>query len=634
MEPYRSILSRILAAALLVAAASGPVTAEPGADHAGTTDAANRDCTFDTGRWERPERRWRELTRAAELLTTEAATSRRRPSRPSGSAPATPRVNFVDDEIFGAMEAAGVKPTRLVTDEEYIRRVTLDLTGDIPTAARVKSFLADIRADKREQLVDELLQSEAFVNRWTMWFGDLVQNVVAASNTRLYNPGRNAYYNWIRESIRAGKPYDLMVRELVAGAGDSYVSGPANYAVRQIQRNGPAQDTWDNLAAKSVEKFMATPFECLSCHDGAGHLELVNSHLARKERKDFWGTAAFFARVGIRGVRVTEDPVTFKYEVTDNLTGAYRLNTTTGNKSPRLPDPGESDTVTPTFFLGGAGVGAGESYRAAFARHLTTDRQFSRAAVNYLWKELFHLGIVEPADAFDLDRLDPASVPDGWTLQPTHPALLEKLADSFEDDGYDLRAILRVMVASSAYQLATEYTPGAWNEAWVPYFARHYPQRLMAEALLDSVGTATQILPTFTVEGLGTFTDAMALPDPLTPNQRNPFARFMSSFGRGDRDQNKRTYDGSILQALGMLNDRVVTDRVKAATRGSTVEKTLAANADAGQVADELYLATLSRYPTAEERAEAVATMQGASRTAGAEDLQFVLLNKLEFLFN
>ncbi|MCM2317554.1 MAG: DUF1549 domain-containing protein, partial [Thermoanaerobaculia bacterium] len=292
MEPYRSMLSRILGAALLVATTSVPATAEPGADPAGTTDAANRDCTFDTGRWERPERRWRELTRAAELLTAEAATSRRRPSRPSDSPPAVPRRNFVDDEIFGTMESAGVRPTRLVTDEEYIRRVTLDLTGDIPPAARVKTFLADTRADKREQLVDELLQSEAFVNRWTMWFGDLVQNVVVASNTRLYNPGRNAYYNWIRDSIRAGKPYDVMVRELVAGAGDSYVSGPANYAVRQIQRNGPPQDTYDNLAAKSVEKFMATPFECLSCHSGAGHLELVNSHLARKERKDFWGTAA------------------------------------------------------------------------------------------------------------------------------------------------------------------------------------------------------------------------------------------------------------------------------------------------------------------------------------------------------
>ncbi len=632
MKSHRSILSQVLGIALAGTTAFAPALALEGDGE--PAPAANRDCTFDTGRLERRERQWRELTRAADLLTAEAATSRRRPTRPGEGAPPVPRKNFVDDEIFETMESANVKPTRLVTDEEYIRRVTLDLTGDIPTSARVKSFLADTRADKRELLVDELLQSEGFVNRWTMWLGDLVQNVVAANNTRLYNPGRNAYYNWIRDSIREGKPYDAMVRELLIGSGDSYINGPANYAVRQLQRNGPAQDTYDNLAARSVEKFMAMPFECLSCHNGAGHLELVNSYLAKKQRKDFWETAAFFSRVGIRGVRVTEDPVTLKYEVTDNPNGAYRLNTTTGNKSPRQPEEGESDVVMPAFFLGEGGVNFGESYRMAFARQLTGDRQFSRATVNYLWKELFHLGIVEPVDAFDLDRLDPATVPEGWTVQPTHPVLLERLSEAFEDGGYDLRAILRVLVSSNAYQLATEYTPGEWNEAWTPLFARHYPQRLMAEALLDSIGTSTQIMPVFTVEGLGTFADAMALPDPLTPNQRNPFARFMASFGRGDRDQNKRTYDGSILQALGMMNDRVVTERVKNAARGSTVEKVLASTSDASKVADEIYLATLSRYPTAEERADATAKMQGTNRVPGAEDLQFVLLNKLEFLFN
>jgi hypothetical protein len=190
------------------------------------------------------------------------------------------------------------------------------------------------------------------------------------------------------------------------------------------------------------------------------------------------------------------------------------------------------------------------------------------------------------------------------------------------------------MVTSNAYQLATEYTPGAWNEAWTPWFARHYPRRLMAESLVDSIATATGIAPSFTVDGIGTFSDAMALPDPFTPNQRSAVGRFMSSFGRGDRDQNRRTYEGSILQALGMMNDRFVTDRVKRSTRGSTVEKALAATGDDGAVVDAIYLATLSRRPAAGERAAAVAAMQGASRASATEDLQFVLLNSLEFLFN
>ena len=294
MKSKRSILSFSLGIALAGAASLVPALAATDGGHDEITPATNRDCTFDTQRFVRPERRWRELTHAADLVTAGAATSRRHPTRPGEDAPPIPLRNFVDDEIFGTMAAASVKPTRLATDEEFIRRVTLDLTGDIPTSARVKSFLTDTRADKRDQLVDELLHSEAFVNRWTMWFGDIVQNVVVANNTRLYNTGRNAYYNWIRDAIRSGKPYDQLVRELVSGTGDSYLTGPPNYAVRQIQRNGPIQDTFDNLAAKSVEKFMAIPFECISCHSGPGHLDLVNSYLAAKQRKDFWETAAFF----------------------------------------------------------------------------------------------------------------------------------------------------------------------------------------------------------------------------------------------------------------------------------------------------------------------------------------------------
>lgn len=633
MKLFRRITSRHARIALLVTLALPPNGA-PAATETEGAAVAHVDCTFDLTHSERPEERWRERSREAERVGAESAATRLRPTRPPVIEPPIPLQNVIDDELFGAMAADGIVPTRLTTDEEFIRRVTVDLTGDIPTAARVTAFLADKRADKRDLLVDELLASDGFVDRWTLWFGDLVQNVAAANNTRLFAGGRNAYYLWIRDSIRAGRPYDAMVRELVAGSGDSYLSGPPNYAVRQIQRNGPPQDTYDNLAARSVEKFLAIPFECLSCHNGLGHLELVNSWLAKKQRRDFWETAAFFSRVGIRGVRVSDDPPVLKYLVSDNQFGSYQLDTTDGNKTPRQPAVGESATVTPSFILGDGGVGIGESYRAAVARHLTEDRQFARATVNLLWKELFHLGIVEPVDGFDLGRLDPATLPPGALLQPTNPALLEALAKSFEDGGYDLRAILRLMADSSAYQLATEYTPGAWNEAWTPFFARHYPRRLMAESLVDAIATATGIAPSFTVDGIGTVSDAVALPDPLTPNQRNPTASFMSNFGRGDRDQNKRTYDGSILQALGMMNDRYVTDRVKNARRGSTVQHALATNANDGAAVDAIYLATLSRYPTAAERAAAVAAMKGTNRVAATEDLQFVLLNSLEFLFN
>ena len=136
-----------------------------------------------------------------------------------------------------------------------------------------------------------------------MWFGDLVQNVLRSNNAVLYYQGRNVYYTSLKDSIRNNKPYDQMVRELIAGKGDSWASGPANYIVRQLQPNGPPQDTYDNLAAHSGEKFLGMPLLCLSCHTGVGHLEQVNTYLLLKTRTDFWEMAAFFARTQTRVIR-------------------------------------------------------------------------------------------------------------------------------------------------------------------------------------------------------------------------------------------------------------------------------------------------------------------------------------------
>src|SRR5699024_458117 len=154
------------------------------------------------------------------------------------------------------------------------------------------------------------------------------------------------YYTWTRDSIRSGKPYDQMVREVLAGTGLNFTSGVSNYVVRQIQRNGPIQDTYDNLATHSAEKFLGIPILCVSCHSGQGHLELVNWWLRNKTRTDFWGMAAFFARTSIETSRYT-DPAfpnqqIFQIAVGTNNVGVYRLNTTDGNKSPRQPAAGQA----------------------------------------------------------------------------------------------------------------------------------------------------------------------------------------------------------------------------------------------------------------------------------------------------
>ena len=596
-----------------------------------TATGSRAECSFDPGAFAPPEREWERLSRQAELV----APSARRRAVVQPPATIVPK-NFIDEEIFGKMKADGIRWTGPASDEEFLRRVHLDLTGQIPTAARTKEFLSDTRSDKRDRLVDELMASEEFVDRWAVWFGDLVQNVQISSNINMGALGRNAYYAFIRDSLRTRKPYDQMVRELIAGSGGQNTAGPANYWVRQIQTNGPIHDTWDNLSAHTGEKFLGLPLNCLSCHNGVGHLEQVNTGLVRRTRDDFWKNAAFFAYDFHRAQR---DPATNRVEwfvepiatSTQRVPRGYLLNTTQGNKTPRQPIPGQPNLVEPAFFLSGAVPGAGETRREAFARILTAHPQFARATANYIWKEMFGLGIVEPTDSFDLLRQDPATLAPGATLQPTHPKLITRLAESFSGSGFDLRAFLKTIVVSNAYQLSSIYTPGEWSETWTPYYARHYPRRMLAESVLDSIARATGVaLARMNLQGNLSVQRAMELPDPTEP--RGPVGTMLNSFGRGDRDGTERSREGSIVQALTMLNDAFVTTRVRNGGN-STVQRTLTATRDPGTIADELYIATLSRRPTAEERAAAIAQLSGGDIVRKTEDLQYALLNRLEFLY-
>jgi hypothetical protein len=587
------------------------------------------DCTFQADQVRSAPEMWHRLSQRAEAVAPTATTpSRRRPSTPPKGDPFVAR-NFIDTEIFGKMVRDGVAWTSRSSDAEFLRRVTLDLTGEIPDTATVKAFVADQSTDKRDRAIDRLIASDAFVDRWTMWFGDLVENVQNATNTIEYYQGRNAYYKFIRDSIEQGKPYDAMVRELIAGLGPSFTKGETNYWVRDIQNNGPIQDTYDNLSSSTGERFLGLTLQCVSCHGGLAHLELVNTSLAKKSRIDFWQNAAFFAQVTVTNNR---NAMTNAIERTlaDNTTGAYRLNTTGGNKSPRQPVNGQS-VIEPAFFLTKEAPTSGEPRRTAYGRILTAHPQFARATVNYLWKELFGLGMVEPANSFDLLRQDPAQLAPGATLQPTHPALLTQLANAFATNGYDLRSILKLMVTSNAYQLSSRYTAGPWNDTWIPYFARHYPRRLMAEELLDAVVRATSTTINITVNGLGTVNKAMKLPDPV---EGGGFRNFLNNFGRGNRDDQPRSDDSSIVQALALMNDRIVTDRVRFSTGGSTVSRTIQATRDPGEVADAIYLATLSRYPNLTERSAAISYLRSGDLARKTEDLQFTLLNRLEFLFN
>ena len=358
-------------------------------------------------------------------------------------------------------------------------------------------------------------------------------------------------------------------------------------------------------------------------------------YLKSHSRYEFWGNASFFSRG--RATRQFADPNNknvFSWLLTDTNTGSYSLNTTTGNKSQRCGTCPTTETVTPAFLMTTETPRPGEPWRDAYGRILTANPQFAIAAVNYLWKEMFGLGIVEPTNNMDPSRYDPNNLPSGQTVQPNHPNLLTLLANNFTTSHYDLKAILRTMALSNAYQLSTKYTATTWNESWTPYYARHIPRRLMSESMLDAIAKATSVPVTYAINGLPSVTSAMKLPDPLDV-RNNVYGRFLDEFGRGNRDDEPRDNDSSIAQALSLMNDgTVVVNRVHRATANSTVAKTLASTSDPNVVADQIYLYTLSRYPTATEKTQAVAYLKSGTLASKTEDLQWVLLNSLEFLFD
>ncbi|MEO8587549.1 MAG: DUF1549 domain-containing protein [Acidobacteriota bacterium] len=558
-------------------------------------------------------------------------------------------VNYVDEEIFGAMDAAKVTPAAPSSDAEFLRRATLDLTGRIPDATVLTAFLADPSPDKRSRMIDTLLASDAFVDRWAQFFDDVFRNTSNADSGQLYFAGRNALHAYFVDALRSKKPYDLVARELIAGAGLNSANGQANFAVRNIQQNGPAQDTYDNLGASMGSAFLGTnAVFCTSCHNGAGHLDAINLWGSTVRRQDFWGMSAFFAKVRIprSGTQFPD----YTYTVIDDTTlPDYRLNTTTGNKTDRTSAyyttiPAGLSQVTPAYLRtptnpAGGTPQPGEGYRAAMGRILTADPQFARATVNTLWKELFTLGIVEPADGFDLMRQDAASPPPGsWTIQPTHPNLLTRLATDFAGHGFDLRYILSVMAKSSAYQLSSFY-PGTWNDASTPLFARHFPRRLRAEELFDAITKSTSVPASLTLSG-GASPVAWAgqLPDINEPGSAS-IRTFLNTFMRGDRDTEPRSAAFSISQALSLMNDSVVViPRTKNSAAGSAVNKLIASNATPTVIVQTLFVNTLSRNPSSDELAKGVALFSnlqaGQTKTSVAEDLQFTLLNKIDFIFN
>jgi hypothetical protein len=550
-----------------------------------------------------------------------------------------PRRNFIDAEIFGDMDKAGVKPARLTTDEEFVRRIYLDITGRIPSPDTIRGFLGDTASDKRDALIDKLLYSPEFVDKWTVWLGDLLQNTANSSNVNRQLAGRDAFYNWIKGAVNSDKSIKDMAYEVVTMGGNTYYaeSGAANFIYGGTTPMGPIQDTYDTLLVRSSTAFLGIAYyDCILCHNGRGHLDAISLWGSNATRAEAQLMASHFSRVRFnRNTVRTTDPLYNSTDVTDAAAGTYDLNTNYGNRPPRVP-VGTLRSLTPQYRNGKTPSGT-TGWRDAFAAQMVADPMFARNFANRLWKAMFNLGLVDPVDTMDPARTDVFNPPPApWTLQASHPMLLQKLSEEFIIRNYSLREFLRVLAQSSAYQLSSRYD-GEWKFEYIPLYARHYPRRLDAEEVADAIVTATGIPGGYMVGGWSQPVNwAMQLPEPLEPRNSGAQLQFLNTFLRGNRDTQQRSQSGSILQQLYLMNDQFVTNRTKVAA--SPTLMALSKNPDNTAVVNELFLLFLTRQPSDIEAAKALTYFAKANtpalRNSAIEDLAWTLINKLDFLFS
>jgi Protein of unknown function (DUF1553)/Protein of unknown function (DUF1549) len=572
------------------------------------------------------------------------------PQLPKAPRIAVERRNYIDDQVLGRIQQDRIPHAGLSTDLEFVRRIHLDLTGRIPEPEAIRKFLSDTNPKKRDQLIDELAAPERyqfqdqdpFVDRWTYWFSDLF----GSNGGELGTAGRNIFYDYIRAVLRLNTPYDRFVREmLTASALTNWYSGPSNFLARfhvddatgnQIHH----EDSLDEIAVATSRILLGLNLECVSCHDGERHLEKINLWLTGVKREQLWRQAAFFGNLTI----YRPPPRRQEFTLVENGPGydaeaypapARRGYSVEADSAVRMPR-WKAD-VHPAFLLTSERPKPGDDLRVAFSRMITEHPQFSKAIVNWIWAELMGVGIVDPPFDFDLARQDPKNPPPApWTLQPTHPELLEALAKDFREHGHDLRYLIKLITKSSTYQLASRFD-GEWKDSYARYFARRFVRRLTAEELFDAVSQATGLFPEIPISGTGIkvkYVMQTRSPEDIRGGELNEIWRFLGSFGQDNRSRTIKSLKGNMIQSSLMLNSNVIKERVKAKP-GGRIRKLLDQEPPLGndQLVEELFLAMLSRFPTPEEKEIAVSQVR-EYRTQGVEDLAWVLLNKLDFIFN
>jgi len=493
-----------------------------------------------------------------------------------------PRDNTIDRAVFGKLNRMRVSPSEPCTDAEFLRRAMLDALGVLPTPDEVRAFLADAAPDKRAKLVDRLLARPEFAEFWTLKFADILR----ANGRLIENKGTFAFNRWIKSNLERNVPLDRFVRDLLTANGSTLRNPAANYY--RISRDP------ENSVETTAQLFLGVRIQCAKCH---------NHPFERWTQDDYYGFAAFFSRVKHKPGGLPEDEVIYAGtagEVRQPRTGKTMKPKALGG--PVYDDSGSPDPNMP-------------ERRVSLANWLTGPGNpfFARSLVNRVWFHLMGRGIVEPVD--DFRDSNPAS----------NDELLDGLAADFAKGGFDLRALVRSILVSRTYQLASKAND--LNATDTIYFSHAYARLLPAEVLLDAISAVTGTTTPF--DGLPKGTRATQIPD---GKMENP---FLKTFGRPARElacECERESDSNLSQALQLIGGATVNGKLRddSGRMARLAKSDLAPEA----IARELYLVALARDPNPTETAAAVKHLAAApDRRQAVEDLGWVLINSKEFLF-
>ncbi len=497
--------------------------------------------------------------------------------------------NFIDRLAVAKFREIGIPPSPLCDDAAFLRRAFVDVTGTLPTVEQARAFLDSPDPDKRSKLIDRLLglsgdprlhvHDNDYAAYWALKWSDLIRS----NSASIGEQGMWALHNWLKESFRQNKPFDRMVRELITAKGSTFSNGPANYF--RVATNP------HDLTEATSQIFLGVRLQCARCH---------NHPYEPLSQADYYGFAAFFARVGIKG---SQEFGLFGGEI-------VVMNRAAGEIA--IPKVGVALQPTP---LRGKPVINPPDRRLALADWMTSNENpyLARNLVNRYFAYLLGRGLVEPIDDVRATNV------------PSNPELLDALAQEFVKLGFDQKRMLRLIMNSRLYQLDSQ--PTAANALDSKFNSRYYVKRMPAETLLDAVDAAAGTVTKFDKAPLGT--RAIELPDAKYNNY------FLSTFGKPRREavcECERVSEPNLAQALHTLNGDLI--EAKIADANGRIAGLMSAKKTHDEIVENLYLATLSRIPSAAERDACKKLMDAADDTkAYYQDLLWTLINTKQFQF-